>query len=192
MSQGTSSRQSDKGGRGSLIKSYVILGVAIAVAIVLLTLFPGRTDAAAATTLQYLREMATILPAVMIIVGLFGVFVSRDLVVKHMGKTSRAKGMLLAIVFGSLPTGPLYIAFPLAVALRKKGASIANVVVFLSAWACIKIPQALFELQFLGFRFMIARLALTIVFVVLMGLFIEKLIEWTDQRGIGKASAEVN
>jgi len=112
--------------------------------------------------------------------------------VRHMGKTSRAKGMLIAILFGALPTGPLYVAFPLAVALRKKGASIANVVVFLSAWACIKIPQELFELQFLGFEFMLTRLVLTIAFVVAMGLFVEKAIEWSDRREMGMPETGAN
>ena len=56
----------------------------------------------------------------------------------------------------------------------KKGARTANVVVFLSAWACIKLPQELVELRFLGFKFMALRLGLTIVLVLFMGLFIEK------------------
>jgi len=179
-------------GRKDVIRSYVILGVVLVLAAVVLSLFPDRTEAAAATTMQYLREMVTILPAVMVIMGLFSVFVSKDLVVKHLGKTSRVKGMVLAMLFGALPTGPLYVAFPLAVALRKKGASIANIVAFLSAWACIKVPQELFELQFLGFQFMIARLALTVVFVIVMSLFIDKTIEWTDRKAIGMAAIELD
>ena len=70
-------------------------------------------------------------------------------------------------------------------ALIKKGASVSNIVIFLSAWACIKIPQELVELQFLGIKFMAARLILTIIFVAIMGIFIERLIEWTDNRRIG-------
>jgi uncharacterized membrane protein YraQ (UPF0718 family) len=126
-----------------------------------------------------------ILPAVMIIMGLFSVFVSKELVVKYLGKTSGIKGILLAVFFGALPTGPLYIAFPLAVALKSKGASISNIVIFLSAWACIKLPQELVELQFLGIEFMAARLILTIIFVAIMGLFVERLIDWTDKKRIG-------
>ena len=118
----------------------------------------------------------------MVIMGLFSVFVSKELVVKYLGKTSGIKGILLAVFFGALPTGPLYIAFPLAVALKSKGASLSNIVIFLSAWACIKIPQELVELQFLGLNFMVARLVLTIVFVILIGLLIEKLIAFSDRR----------
>jgi len=66
----------------------------------------------------------------------------------------------------------------MAAALIKKGARISNIIIFLSAWACIKIPQEMVELQFLGLKFMAARLILTIIFVVIMGLSIERLIEW--------------
>jgi uncharacterized membrane protein YraQ (UPF0718 family) len=171
--------------RRDMIQGYVIFAIGLIVAIILLLVFPDRKDAATATTWNYFLEMIVILPAVMVIMGLFSVFVSKEQVVKYLGKTSGIKGILLAIFFGALPTGPLYIAFPLAVALKSKGASISNIIIFLSAWACIKIPQELVELQFLGIKFMTARLILTIIFVAIMGLFIERLIEWTDNRRIG-------
>ena len=76
---------------------------------------------------------------------------------------------------GMIPTGPLYIAFPLASMLLKKGARVANIIIFLSAWACIKLPQELMELRFMGFKFMIIRLIFTVVMVILMGLLIEKI-----------------
>jgi uncharacterized membrane protein YraQ (UPF0718 family) len=101
-----------------------------------------------------------------------------------LGKTSGAKGPLVAIFFGALPTGPLYIAFPMAAALIRKGARVSNVVVFISAWACIKIPQELVELRFLGFKFMGARLILTIFFVIFMGLLIEHLAAQKKQKQI--------
>jgi len=73
------------------------------------------------------------------------------------------------------------VAFPVAAVLIKKGAKISNIIIFLSAWACIKIPQEMVELKFLGLEFMVLRLILTIIFVVIMGLSIEKIIEWTDK-----------
>jgi len=73
------------------------------------------------------------------------------------------------------------VAFPVAAVLIKKGAKISNIIIFLSAWACIKIPQEMVELKFLGLKFMALRLILTIIFVVIMGLSIEKIIKWTDK-----------
>ncbi len=158
-----------------IFRDYLIFGAALAAGGVLLLIFPDKKEAAVTTAWSYMREMMAVLPAVMIIMGLFSVFISKEQVVKYLGKASGVKGPLLAIFFGALPTGPLYIAFPLASALIKKGARISNVVVFISAWACIKIPQELVELQFLGFKFMGTRLLLTIFFVILMGLLIEQL-----------------
>ena len=40
------------------------------------------------------------------------------------------------------------------------------------------------ELQFLGLKFTAARLVLTIVLVVIMGILIERLIEWSDKKQI--------
>jgi len=176
--------------RKDIIKGYAMFAAATFAAAIILWIFPSKVTTATTTAWDFFLEMAFILPAVMVIMGLFSVFVSKELVVKYLGKTSGLKGILLAVFFGALPTGPLYVAFPLAAALRSKGASVSNIVIFLSAWACIKIPQELVELQFLGIKFMAARLILTIIFVTLMGIFIQKLIEWTDNRQIG-ASREV-
>lgn len=79
-------------------------------------------------------------------------------------------------MFGALPTGPLYAAFPLSKGLLEKGASVGNAFVFLAAWACIKIPQELVELQFLGWRFTLARLVFTVAVVVVIAFVFQRLI----------------
>lgn len=167
-----------KGMKGDLI----ILGIILIITVILLSIFPDRKGPVISISWDFFIEMMLILPAVMVILGLFAVFVPKETVVKYLGKTSGIKGIILAIILGALPTGPLYIAFPMSAALLKKGAKISNIVVFLSAWACIKIPQEMVELQFLGPQFMILRLTLTIIFVIIMGISIEKIIEWNDKK----------
>ena len=71
----------------------------------------------------------------------------------------------------------LLVAFPLAAAMLKKGARVANMIVFLTAWACIKLPQEMVELQFMGLEFTLLRFSLTAVAAVLMGLLTEKLMK---------------
>ena len=149
------------------------------IAVVLLSIFPDRKGLVINTLWDYFIEMMLILPAVMVILGLFAIWVSKETIIKYLGKTSGLKDIFLAIILGALPTGPLYVAFPMASSLLKKGAKISNIIVFLSTWACIKIPQEMVELQFLGVRFMLLRLSLTIIFVVIMGVFIEKVVEWS-------------
>ena len=94
------------------------------------------------------------------------------------GEIRRLEGELCSpSAWASLPTGPLYAAFPMAAALREKGARSANIFLFLTAWACIKLPQELLELRFLGPRFMLTRLALTIVLAVPSALLVERFVE---------------
>ncbi|OMH41220.1 permease [Desulfurobacterium indicum] len=161
-----------------LKQDIIALIITIIATIFLLYTFPSKRAVVLTTSWKFFFEMVSILPAVMILMGLFAVFVPNDLIIKHLGETAGLKAILLGILLGTLPTGPLYVAFPMASALLKKGARISCIVAFLSAWACIKIPQEMVELQFLGFKFMIARLILTVFFVIIMSLIIEKFVKY--------------
>ncbi len=142
-----------------LITSFIVVSS-------LSLLNPFRGSQAFRISLEYFKEMIFILPAVMVLMGLFAVWVRRETVVRWLGEGSGFKGMLISVLLGALPTGPLYVAFPLASMLIKKGARVANVLLFLCAWACIKLPMELVELQFLGWRLTLARLALTVMFII--------------------------
>ena len=168
----------------TMVRDYIAMAIVIIAAAVMLLVFPDKSGPVLNISKNYLIELAMVLPAVMIIIGLFSVWVSNETVVKYIGKSSGAKGIFFSIVLGMLPTGPIYIAFPMAVALLKKGAKISNIIIFISAWACIKLPQELMEIQFLGIEFTLLRLALTIIFVILMGIIIEKIIVFTDRKNI--------
>jgi len=167
-----------------IVRDWILLGLMLITALILLSIFPDKKRAVISTSWDFFTEMVLILPAVMVILGLFAVWVPKDIIMKYLGKTSGVKGVFLAITLGALPTGPLYIAFPMAAALLNKGARVSNVIIFLSAWACIKLPQEMVELQFLGVQFMFSRLILTIVFVIIMGLLIEQIVKRSDKGGI--------
>lgn len=156
-------------------KSWIAtIGIGVA-AVILLLLFPDRQADFQRTVLEYLIELVVILPAVLVLMALMKVFVPQEFITRHLGSASGLRGMLVAFLLGTLPTGPLYIAFPLAAAFKAKGARTANVVIFLSSWACIKLPQELVELRFMGADFMLTRLGLTLVLVSIMGLLIERI-----------------
>jgi len=139
---------------------------AIATALILSLLFRDKGALTWRVSWQYLKEMVFILPAVMIIVGLFAVWVDRSMVVKYLGKESGLPGLLISVALGTLPTGPLYVAFPLAAMLLKKGARVANVLAFLCSWAALSIPAELMELRFMGWKFTLLRLALTFMLII--------------------------
>ncbi|MBC7252829.1 MAG: permease [Actinobacteria bacterium] len=153
----------------------LFLAVSVAAFTGLGLVFRDRGGRALRISWEYFQEMVFILPAVMVLMGLFAVWVRRETVVKYLGRESGLLGLLLAVLLGTLPTGPLYVAFPLAAMLLKKGARVANVTVFLCAWACIKLPQELMEFQFLGWKFTFLRLGLTVALVIPMGLVAERI-----------------
>ncbi len=158
------------------IKWDLVALVASAAALYGLSLaFPQKGEMALEVSWEFFKEMVFILPAVLIVMGLFGVWVKREVVVRYLGRDSGIGGLFLAILLGTLPTGPLYVAFPLAAMLLKKGARVAGVMLFLSAWACIKLPQEIMELQFLGLEFTLLRLGLTVAVLIPMVLLAETL-----------------
>lgn len=138
--------------------------------------FPIQSGEVYRVALDYLLEMALILPPVFILMGLFEVWVPREFVQKHLGKESGIKGYLFAFVLGTLPAGPIYVAFPVASTLIKKGAGIRNIVFFLGIWASAKLPQIMVEIKFLGLSFAAARFMLTILCMGVMGFVMEKLL----------------
>lgn len=128
-------------------------------------------------TWVYIQEMIQILPAVFIISGLIDIWVSKNTIMKYLGKESKIKGKLGALLIGSCSAGPIYAAFPICHSLLKKGASLSNIVVILSAWAVIKIPMLFVEMKFLGIEFMATRYILTVPGVLLIGIVTERFID---------------
>ncbi len=141
-------------------------------------------------TWVYLKEMIEILPAVFIITGLIDVWVSRETIMKHFGKGSGVKGKAASVLTGSVSAGPIYAAFPITQSLLRKGASVSNVVIILSAWAVVKVPMLIVEAKFLGVQFMAARYMLTIPGIIIIGLATERFVTREEVLGASRSDDE--
>ena len=154
------------------IKSGLLALAALTAATVVL--YADRPDKALAVLLvskDYLLEMLSVLPPILVLCGLFDVWVPKQTIERVMGEASGVKGLAVSALLGTVAMGPLYAAFPIGKALLDKGASLYNVAVFLCVWASIKIPMILFEVKFLGADFALMRLALTLpAILVISGL----------------------
>lgn len=150
------------------------LPLGVALAYIALFIFSPETGARSSqVTWEYFLEMAFILPPVFIMMGLMEVWLPKEKIQAWLGNDSGLRGGILSLALGTLPTGPLYMAFPLAASLLHKGASVTNVVIFLGSWGALKIPQLMVEVKFLGWSFAVVRFALTTGALVLMGLFMK-------------------
>ncbi len=125
----------------------------------------------------YLLEMLSVMPPILVLIGLFQVWVPRQTVERAMGSKSGLKGIMMAILVGTAAMGPLYAAFPLGVSLLEKGASLFNVAVFLCVWASVKIPMIFFEIKFLGPDFAGLRLALTLPSIILISFLLKTILK---------------
>lgn len=119
---------------------------------------------------MFLKEMILVLPVMFILIGLFDVWIPKERVQKHIGETSGIKGLVLVIILAFIQAGPLYAAFPMAYLLWKKGCSPTNVFIYLSAFSTAKIPMLTFEIGFLGLKFSLLRIFITIPVFILIGI----------------------
>lgn len=166
-----------KNGIYKTIKYILIIGIIL---ILLYIFFPKQIKSAMDISQRYALEMITIFPAVLILMGLADVWVPKSLINKYLGKNSGLKGILLSIFLGTLPTGPLYIAFPIAAELLRKKARISNVLIFLGVWASLKIPQISVEIKFLGVKFAAIRFIFTLISIIIIGYLIEMIVEKSE------------
>jgi len=119
-------------------------------------------------------EMISFIPLMFILIGLFEVWVPKQIIEKHIGSSSGVKGIFWVILFAMLQVGPLYGAFPVAYIIWNKGASIRNVFIYLGAFTTLKIPMLSFEIGFLGLKFSLMRTLLSLPVFILIAIVMEK------------------
>lgn len=173
----------------SLIKTYRAALVTAALFILFLIFVPQRADKALRSLGGQLGTMLFVIPPIFLLLGLLDAWVPRETLIRYMGEKSGIKGKLLAFALGSAAAGPLYGAFPVAAVLMKKGAGFDNILVFIGAWSTTKIPMLLFEMQALGPRFALARLAIDIPGIILIALALKALIPKAEIERMYEAAA---
>jgi len=159
------------------MKKYVALIAfyAIAILISIVTNFnPGVQIGK--NFLDFFLSMIVVLPPAFILIGLFEVWVKKETIEKHLGKDSGIKGYLWAILLSSTTVGGIVVAFPVAYSLNKKGARLSVVFTYLSAAAIGRIPMTVFEASFIGIKFSIIRLLISLPLVILTSILLEKLL----------------
>lgn len=166
------------------IKRYRLLILLVLIALGLGFWRPELGRSMATMTSRNFRDMLGVLPPIFILLGLLEVWVPREMVIQHLGEKSGARGIALSILLGAAAAGPLYVAFPMAVVMLKKSARFANIVIFLFSWSTLKLPLLLFEATALGWRFTIARAAVNLPAIILMGLFVDRLIPSEEKEAL--------
>ncbi len=159
-----------------ILKRYRAFEVILIINLILLLVKPSLGINSLEGTGDNLKELLAIMPPIFILMGLLDVWVEKETMIKLMGKGSGLKGMLIAFLLGSFAAGPVYVSFPFAAVLMKKGSEIFNVLIFIGAWSATKIPISLFEASVMGWKFMLTRYAIDIPVIILIAYITDKII----------------
>jgi len=160
------------------IRQFIIL-----TGIILLMIFSFVFDLQAGKEISgnlfsFSGTMLTILPVAFILIGLFEVWISKETIEAQMGKSSGIKGYLWALVLAGPTAGGMYVSFPVAYTLYKKGASLSVIFFYVGSVALCRIPMTLIEASFLGIKFTFLRLIIAIPLVlissILFGSYLKK------------------
>ncbi len=167
--------------RGSIFRVLIILAYAVFLIVSWVVDFTSGKEISNNFT-SFALGMLKILPCVFILIGLFEVWVKSETVEKYLGERSGITGYLWAVLLAGTTVGGLYIAFPIAYSLYHKGARLGVIFTYIGASAICRIPMTIFEASFLGIKFTIIRLLVSLPLVILTGMLLGK---YLTKRGYG-------
>jgi len=118
------------------------------------------------------KTMILIIPFVFVLIGLFEVWVKRETIEKHLGNESDLMGYFWAILLSMTTVGGVFVAFPIAYSLFKKGAALSVVFTYIGASAVCRIPMTVFEASLFGLKFTIIRLSVSLPLVIISSILL--------------------
>ncbi len=131
---------------------------------------------------SFSAEMMRILPCAFILIGLFEVWVKKEKVEKHLGRESGFIGYVWVMLLAGTTVGGLYVAFPVAYSLYHKGAKLSVIFTYISAAAICRIPMTIFEASFMGIKFSLIRLMVSIPLVLISSIGMARYLEKRDYK----------
>lgn len=142
-------------------------------------------------SLSNFGTMLSVLPPIMILIGLLDVWVPKETMIRYMGEHSGPTGLLIAFLLGSFAAGPLYAAFPVAAILLKKRAKLSNVLFFLGVWSTAKLPMVMFEYTSFGGKFTIIHILSNLTVFLIGALVLEKALNPTEKERVYQIATEL-
>jgi uncharacterized membrane protein YraQ (UPF0718 family) len=163
-------------GLWGLIRSQWLLLLAVGLYLWAFAVSPQQAGRALGSAAARLASVAPLVLAVMGLVGLIQVWVSRDLVARLLGREAGFRALLIAALCGTILIGPAYLIFPMLLAIQKQGARWAVIVIVLATYA-VKLQMIPLEVGFLGWKFSLMRIVFTMLLAIPVGLLVEWVVE---------------
>ncbi len=154
-----------------MLGATIVMAIIAVVFGVVVYLTGGKTMALKGLKLggKLLWDILPLLIFAFILAGLIQVLIPKEVISRWIGKESGWTGILIGSVAGGLMPGGPYVAFPIAAALYKTGASIGALVAFIAGWSLWGLSRLPIEVGLLGVKVTVARLVATLIFPPLAG-----------------------
>ena len=130
------------------------------------------------TVLAFGRLLWSVLPILGLVFGLLfltNLFLEPKRITRYLGEGSGLKGWAFAILGGIISAGPIYMWYPLLSDLKEKGMKNSLIATFLYNRA-IKIPLMPMMIFYFGWAFTILLALYMVIFSVIDGIVVEKLV----------------
>lgn len=124
---------------------------------------------------DFLIDMLKIVPLTFILIGLFDVWIKKETIEKHLGDNSGIKGYFWIILLAGTTVGGLFVALPVSGALKQKGAKLSIIFTYLGTAAICRVPMTAFEINFLGLKFTLIRLIVSIPLIIISSILLAKI-----------------
>jgi uncharacterized membrane protein YraQ (UPF0718 family) len=163
---------SPKGGAPVRVSGIYFLALVLLAYLLLFSTTPDKALAALAESWLVLAKLLPVLMAVIVLLGLFNSFFNPKKMAKFLGSESGLRGWLIAVAGGILSHGPVYIWFPLLSDLRGHGTKIGLIAAFIYVRA-IKLPWIPLMVEYFGWPFTIIISIYLIIAGVVQGMLID-------------------
>jgi uncharacterized membrane protein YraQ (UPF0718 family) len=162
---------------------WLLLGAAF-IAFVVISLATGFAPGKEMGTTfgSTLLTMMQLLPCAFILIGLFDVWIKRETIEKHMGNNSGLRGYFWSILLAGTTVGGLYLAFPFAYSLYRKGAALGVIFAYVGLAGVCRIPMTMFEISFMGPAFTAARLLVSVPLIIFSSMIMGRILNNYDYR----------
>ncbi|MCD6419370.1 MAG: hypothetical protein J7L41_01475 [Synergistetes bacterium] len=137
--------------------------------------YPGKVQQAFWVGIGLFFKMLPIFASVVLFSTFLGVFLSPKFIQRFVGKDSGIKGIIIAVILGTVIVGPMWVMFPMFKTFMEKGARVAVVVALVGTFA-VKTPWLPYAATFLGWEFVIVSVVLIVCYAVVSGLAMERLL----------------
>ena len=123
-----------------------------------------------------IKKIAPLLLIIFALLFILNLALQPKTIIKYLGGKSGVKGWLIAIIGGILSSGPIYLWYPLLADLKEMGTRNGLIATFIYNRA-IKIPFMPILVFYFGWPFTIVLTFYLLIFSVINGLLVEKILK---------------